>query len=45
METINKWAILDSGATSNFLTTGAHVTNIQPTQKPIVARLPNGDKV
>jgi len=45
METINKWAILDSGATSNFLTTGAHVANIQPTQKPIVARLPNGDKV
>jgi hypothetical protein len=44
METINKWAILDSGATSNFLTT-AHVTNIQPTQKPIVACLPNGDKV
>ena len=45
MATINKWAILDSGATSNFLTTGAHVTNIQPTQTPIVARLPNGDKV
>ena len=45
MEAINKWAILDSGATSNFLTTGAHVTNIKPTQKSIVARLPNGDKV
>ena len=45
IDTINKWAILDSGATSNFLTTGAHVTNIQPTQKPIVARLPNGDQV
>jgi len=30
---------------SNFLTTGAHVTNIQPTQKPILACLPNGDKV
>jgi len=43
MDTINNWAILDSGATSNFLTTGAHVTNIQPTQKPIVARLPNGE--
>ena len=38
MDTINNWAILDSGATSNFLTTGVHVTNIQPTQKPIVAR-------
>ena len=45
METINKWAVLDSGATSNFLTTGAHVINIQPTQKPIVARLPNDDNV
>ena len=45
MDTINNWAILDSGATSNFLTTGAHVTNIQPTQKPIVARLPNGEQV
>jgi len=45
METINKWAILDSGTTSNFLTTGAHVTNIQPTQKSIVARLANCDKV
>ncbi len=45
MDTINKWAFLDSGATSNFLTTGAHVTNVQPAQQPIVARLPNGDQV
>jgi hypothetical protein len=30
MDTINNWAILDSGARSIFLTTGAHVTNIQP---------------
>ena len=45
MDTINNWAILDSGATSNFLTTSAHVTNIQPTQKPIVAHLPNGEQV
>jgi len=44
-DTINKWAILDSSTTSNFLTTSAHVTNIQPTQKPIVACLPNGDQV
>jgi len=44
-DTINKWAILDSCTTSNFLTTSAHVTNIQPTQNPIVARLPNGDQV
>jgi hypothetical protein len=45
MNTINKWAILDSGASSNFLTTGAHVTHVQPAQKPIVARLSNGDQV
>jgi len=32
MDTINNWAILDSGARSIFLTTGAHVTNIQPAQ-------------
>jgi len=45
MDTINKWAILDSGAISNFLSTSAHVTNIQPTQKPIIARLHNGNQV
>ena len=45
MDIINKWASLDSGATSNTLTTGAHNTYVQPTQIPIVARLPNGDQV
>jgi hypothetical protein len=45
MDIINKWAILDSGATSNFLTTGAHVTNVKPAQKRIVACLLNGDQV
>jgi hypothetical protein len=45
MNTINKWAIFDSGATSNSLTTGAPVTNVQLPNKPIVARLPNRDQV
>ncbi len=30
---------------SNFLTTGAPITNIQLASKPIVARLPNGNQV
>ncbi len=45
MNNINKWAILDSGATSNFHTTSAPITNVQLVNKPIVAHLPNGDKV
>ncbi len=45
MDTINKWAILNSGATSNFLTTGAPVTNVQLANKPIAACLPNRDQV
>jgi hypothetical protein len=45
LDTINQWAILDSGATSNFLTTGAHITKIQHAQKPIVPRLLNGNQV
>ena len=43
---IKRWAILDSGATSHyFLTTDAPATNIIPTDVPLIARLPNGDKV
>jgi hypothetical protein len=45
MDTINKWAILDSIATSNFLTTGTPVAYVQLANKPIVARLPNGNQV
>jgi hypothetical protein len=45
MDTINKWAILDSGAMSNFLTTSAPVTNVQLVNKPIITCLPNGDQV
>jgi hypothetical protein len=43
--TIKQWAILDSGATSHFLTTNAPATNIIPAAVPLIARLPNGDKV
>jgi hypothetical protein len=45
MDTINKWASLDSGAMSNFLITVALVTNVQLSNKPIVACLPKGDQV
>jgi hypothetical protein len=41
MDTINKWVILDSGATSNYLTTGTPITNVQPANKPIIVHLPN----
>jgi hypothetical protein len=43
--TIKRWAILDSGATSHFLTTDAPTSNIIPASVPLIARLPNGDKV
>jgi hypothetical protein len=45
MTSIKAWAILDSGATSNFLTTNAPATNVQPADKPLVAQLPNGAQV
>ncbi len=45
MNAIWAWAILDSGATSHFLTTAAPMTNMCPTSKPIIARLPNGKRV
>jgi hypothetical protein len=45
MTPIKAWAILDSGATSNFLTTNAPVTNVQPANKPLVVQLPNGAQV
>jgi hypothetical protein len=44
-ETIKRWAILDSGATNHFLTTNAPATNICAASIPLVARLPNGDRV
>ncbi len=44
-DTIKRWAILDSGATSHFLTTSTPATTILPIAAPIVARLPNGKGV
>ncbi len=43
MVAVRAWAILDSGATSYFLTTAVPMTNMPPTNKPIVPRLPNGE--
>jgi hypothetical protein len=43
--TIKQWAILDSAATSHFLTTNLPATNIIPATVPLIACLPNGDKV
>jgi hypothetical protein len=44
-DAVKNWAILDSGAASHFLTSTAPVTNIQPTTTPVVACLPNGERV
>ena len=43
--TINKYAILDSGATSNFLVTNAPATDIKQVQQGLRVKLPNGDTV
>ncbi len=45
MDAIRAWAVLDSGATSHFLTTAAPMTNMHPTSKPIIAWLPNGKRI
>jgi hypothetical protein len=45
MDAIQAWAILNSGATSHFLTTAVPMTNMRPTCKPIIAPLPNGECV
>ena len=42
---IHKWAILDSGATSNFLMTTAHVANKERIDDGITVSLPDGNKV
>jgi hypothetical protein len=42
---IKRWAILNIGATSHFLTTSVPATYILPIAMPIIARLPNGDRV
>ena len=45
MHIVKQWAILDSGATSNFLMTDVHTFSITPTDEPISITLPNGNKV
>ncbi|KAL7446006.1 hypothetical protein ACHAXH_009820 [Discostella pseudostelligera] len=44
-DTSHEWAIVDSGASSHFLTTTAPFTDMQPTNSPIWAQLPNGDRI
>ncbi len=44
-KTIKEWAILDSGATSHFLTTADPATNIIPAVIPLVACLSNSEQV
>jgi hypothetical protein len=45
MTAIRAWAILDSGVTSHFLGTVAPMTNMRPTNKPIITNLLNGKHV
>ena len=42
---VHKWAILDSGATSNFMMTNAHVDTKEATTEGINVSLPDGNKV
>ena len=42
-DNIHKWAILDSGATSNFLTTAAPVTDKETIDDGITVSLPDGN--
>jgi hypothetical protein len=44
-DSISNWVILDSSPMSNFLTTSAPISNVQRTIKPIIAQLPNGERV
>ena len=45
IENVRHWAILDSGATGNFLMTDAHTFSIIPTSNPISMTQPDGSKV
>jgi hypothetical protein len=38
-----QFAIMDSGATSNFFTADAAIINVQPTDKPLHVHIPNGE--
>jgi hypothetical protein len=39
------YGIADSGATSNFCTTNAKVTDIQQTTTPLIFRIPDGNQL
>ena len=45
MEDIRQWAILDSGATSNFILAEAPLDDERPAANPITAKLPDGRRV
>ena len=45
MENVRQWAIFDSGATSNFPMTDAHILSVTPVINPIRVTLPDGSKV
>jgi len=45
MNNIQQWAIIDSGATSNFIMTDAPVVNIKPAIQPLTAMMPDGETV
>jgi hypothetical protein len=45
LNTVSKFAIADSGATSNFFTTDAPVHNIRPACHPIKVKIPNGNQL
>ena len=42
---IRKWAVLDSGATGNFLVTDAPLVDKRDTHEPLTVTLPDGSKV
>ena len=42
---LKDWAILDSGATSNFLVTEAPVVDIVPAVNPLTVIIPDGSRV
>ena len=43
LSNIHTWAILDSGAPSNFLVTMAPKSSVSPADNPLRVSLPNGD--
>ena len=45
MRNVQEWAILDSGATSNFLVSTAPMSNVQPTMTPLTVKLPDGANI